>query len=345
MNPNSFKGQAMKNHNIISVSGGKDSTATLLLAMERGAENLQAVFADTGHEHPQTYDYLEYLEKQTGTTIRRVRADFSERMAKKREYIAAHWEADGVPPDLVAKAIQLLFPTGNPLLDLCMWKGRFPSSQRRFCTTELKVFPIREQVFLPLMNDPDTAEVYSWQGVRADESPDRAKLPEQDEDDIGVINYRPILSWTASDVFEFHRKHCINWNPLYEQGMGRVGCMPCVNCRKDELQEIAERFPSEIDRVREWEHLVAQVSKRGNATFFCPTNDPMVDAGDDFTNAQETHGIDRIVEWSRTTRGGRQFDLLASTGRGDECKSAYGLCETRQQAMAHGDSLFRGGET
>lgn len=34
-------------HNIVSVSGGKDSTAMLLLAIERGAENLQAVFADT----------------------------------------------------------------------------------------------------------------------------------------------------------------------------------------------------------------------------------------------------------------------------------------------------------
>ncbi|MGA4815516.1 phosphoadenosine phosphosulfate reductase family protein [Pseudomonas aeruginosa] len=40
------------------MSGGKDSTALLLLAIERGAEDLQAVFADTGHEHPQTYEYI-----------------------------------------------------------------------------------------------------------------------------------------------------------------------------------------------------------------------------------------------------------------------------------------------
>ena len=48
-------------HNIVSVSGSKDSTALLLLAIERGAENLQAVFADTGHEHAQTYEYVQYL--------------------------------------------------------------------------------------------------------------------------------------------------------------------------------------------------------------------------------------------------------------------------------------------
>ena len=35
-------------HHIVNISGGKDSTATYLLALERG-KPFRAVWADTGH--------------------------------------------------------------------------------------------------------------------------------------------------------------------------------------------------------------------------------------------------------------------------------------------------------
>lgn len=242
----------MKTHNVISVSGGKDSTATLLLAIERDTANLQAVFADTGHEHAQTYEYLDYLEQATGVTIQRIKPDFTQRIAHKRDVVNTKWRNDGVSENVIERALSVLHPTGNPFLDLCLWKGRFPSTRARFCTEELKVKPIIEQVFNPLLESLDTQDIYSWQGVRADESAARANLPEQEEADNGIINYRPIIAWTADEVFEFHRKHGVKWNPLYEQGMGRVGCMPCINCNKAELKQIAVRFPEEIARVEEW---------------------------------------------------------------------------------------------
>ena len=71
----------MTEHNIASISGGKDSTATLLVARELEVPNLSGEFADTGHEHPATYDYVHYLAEATGVPIRWVRADFARQIA------------------------------------------------------------------------------------------------------------------------------------------------------------------------------------------------------------------------------------------------------------------------
>lgn len=304
--------------NIVSVSGGKDSTALLLLAIERETPNLQAVFADTGHEHQQTYEYVQYLNDEV-FPIRTVKADFTEQIARKRLYVQNKWPEKGVPPETIQRALQVLHPTGNPFLDLCIWKGRFPSTKARFCTDELKRNPVMEQVLMPLLDQKQT--VWSWQGVRADESLARRDLPEMDEVGGGLWNYRPILKWTAQECFDMHRKHGIKHNPLYEQGMGRVGCMPCIHARKDELLEISKRFPEEIKRVAMWEKIVGQAAKTGRSVMM-----PMFNQGDTVEEIFENGNIYQVIEWSKTSRGGKQFDFLRM-GDAPSCSSIYGLCE------------------
>ncbi len=49
-----------------------------------------------------------------------------------------------------------------------MWKGRFPSTMARFCTVELKVRPMFDQIYVPIFEAGD--KVISWQGTRANES-------------------------------------------------------------------------------------------------------------------------------------------------------------------------------
>lgn len=52
----------IKTVNIVSVSGGKDSTALYCWAISQwGRNGFLAVFADTGHEHPVTLNYLRNL--------------------------------------------------------------------------------------------------------------------------------------------------------------------------------------------------------------------------------------------------------------------------------------------
>ncbi|VVM71535.1 phosphoadenosine phosphosulfate reductase family protein [Pseudomonas viridiflava] len=318
----------MNTRNIVSVSGGKDSTATLLVAIALDTPNLQAVFADTGNEHDQTYEYLDYLALATGVTITRVKADFTQRIEGKRRFIETKWREQGIDEEVVQAALGVLKPTGNPFLDLCIWKGRFPSRKAQFCTMELKRDPMLEQVVLPLLGKGDM--IMSWQGVRADESINRRYLPECDEVGGGLFNYRPILKWNIPAVFEAHRYMGIKPNPLYSQGMGRVGCMPCINCRKDELREIALRFPEVIDRIDRWERITQQASKRGAATFFAGSNAKHPKgsiANMSAVEVMEIASIRQAVEWSKTARGGIQYDLMIATDA-TACSSAYGLCDS-----------------
>jgi 3'-phosphoadenosine 5'-phosphosulfate sulfotransferase (PAPS reductase)/FAD synthetase len=81
---------------VVSVSGGKDSTATALLALDRhGRDRCRFVFADTGHEHPLTLEYLfGAFQDSLGVKIDVVRADFSEDIERRRRHIAKRWPRD-----------------------------------------------------------------------------------------------------------------------------------------------------------------------------------------------------------------------------------------------------------
>lgn len=309
----------MKPQHLVSVSGGKDSTAVYLLAIESGRP-FRAVFADTGNEHELTLEYVERLHERTGgPKVETVRADFTARLAKHREYILEHWPAQGIPDAVVREAAELSQPTGNPYLDLCILKCRLPSRKAQFCTDELKTTPIILDVVLPMLK---AGPVLQWLGIRADESRNRAGQPRFNRHDSGSMVWRPIFRWTVADVWAQHRRHGLLPNPLYAMGMDRVGCMPCINCRKSELREIADRFPDHVARIERWEAIVASANKRRSATFFPPMKDPT-----DADRPGAYAGISTVVDWSRTGRGGRQFDLFFQAQAGGGCTSDLALCE------------------
>lgn len=309
---------------LVSVSGGKDSTATLLLALETNwLDDVRAVFADTGNEHPATLEYIEYLSDATGIVIATVRADFTKQMATKRENLLKI--AAGVPeseiygarkfselwtPKRAGRAAELMHPTGNPFLDLCLLKGGFPSRKRQFCTEHLKRDPLDHHM-MQLVDAGHTVE--QWHGIRAEESPHRASQSDYEWGPIISIR-RAILRWGIDRVFEQHRRHGVSPNPLYTLGFGRVGCMPCINAGKNDIAEIARRFPEHVDKVREYERLMADCSRSPiAATFF-------------HVASIKGRGIDQAVTWAQTSHGGRQQDWLRSV-EPESCSSLYGLCE------------------
>ncbi len=306
----------MATKHVVSISGGKDSTATALICLDRHApENVCLVMADTGNEHPTTLQYIDYLRDRLNMPIEVVRADFTADIARKREYVRRKWPEKGVAPEAVERALGALVPTGNPFLDLCIWKGRFPSRKAQFCTQELKRYPL-ERHMLALMSQGLAVE--SWRGVRRDESQQRANRQEREQAAEGWWINHPIVNWSAQQVVDFVVGRGVELNPLYRRGFARVGCAPCINSSKEDIALWAKTFPEVIDRIREWEWCVGQAAKRGASSF--------LPAPDDGRGARQGRNIDEVVDWAKTSRGGKAYDLFKS-GAAPACSSVYGLCE------------------
>lgn len=324
---------------IVNISGGKDSAATALLAADRGRD-FALWMADTGNEHPATVEYANQVAAFLGKTLNVARADFAPQIARKREFVSVKWREQGVPEATVLRALAVLTPTGNPFLDLCIWKGRFPSRKAQFCTEFLKQKAIEDACVGPLL---DAAPVVQWLGVRRDESLNRRNAPmfqrvSRLDKPHNMLLYRPIIHWTAQDVFAFAKSKGLPPNPLYKMGFGRVGCFPCINASKAELAQIGRVHSEVIERLLEWEAIVAAASKRGKATFFA--SDVTPEGAAIGTEARARGGMTgqesaaqlwpdarQVFDWAKTTRGGRQYDLLGVLQDGLSCSSQYGLCE------------------
>lgn len=352
---------------VVSCSTGKDSVATLLLAKNCfGVARVRGILCDTGNEHEFIFEHRLYLERATGVRIDILTANFDDEITGKRMFIARDvrtrreyatdpvFDADGLPVfkrdgrgavvlnrngkpvqktikvgggkrvrwsnKAKRRALAVLHPSGNPFLDLCMWKGRFPSRKAQFCTEHLKR-NMAVEYQLGLIEQGHT--VVSWQGVRRDESLNRRDAKKFERVDRNFYIFRPLVEWDVEQVFKIAADNSIEPNPLYKCGMGRVGCMPCINASKDEIHQIAIRFPEHIAKVGEWERLVGLASKRNAATFMHKSS------GKGLNNQQivAASNIYAVVEWAKTSRGGKQFSLLTALDEPTACASSYGLCE------------------
>lgn len=323
-------------HHIIGLSGGKDSTATLLLALDRLPKTaIQPVFVDTGNEHAETYKYLDLLEARLGIPITRLTPDFTQQMAEKRRFIARDQRTGRDKHGVKLRwsnrrkreALAELRPSGNPFLDLCLWKGMFPSNRSRFCTEHLK-----KNVFVGFVDDLSQSgkRIIVWQGVRRDESDKRKNVRLFERVGPGFYHFRPLIHWTEKDVFRFLEEKGVPANPLYKS-LGRVGCAPCVYANKPDLRALfaLEDGPAVLNRMREWERRVAACSKSGQAAFF---------HGKGFPGARlhevhpltfwKRHKIDAIRHWAEkpTRFNANDWDGFDEPGA-SACSSELGLCE------------------
>lgn len=276
---------------IINFSGGKDSTAMYLLACELGID-FTAVFADTGWEHEAVYEQVRLVpEVMCRPPIQIVKANHADKLAEKRQKIA---DAGG---DDVDKKIALLETTGYELLDQAVYNHQFASPQLRFCTGDLKIKVISKYCYEPAIAEGKT--VISWQGVRRAESANRALLdPYEDISSQPKVKgpsyaFRPLLDFKLEQIWEMHARHNMPRNRLYELGVSRVGCFPCIFANKGEIAIIAKESPERIDVIERTENRVneyrALVGKEEVASFFPHSKAP-----------DKAVGIREVVKWANS---------------------------------------------
>ncbi len=121
----------MSDHNVLGLSGGKDSAALAVFMRQHHPElHIDYYFTDTGKELPEVYEFLVRLEGFLGKPILRL----------------------------------------NPHRDFDFWLRQYnfflPSPQTRWCTRQLKLAPF-EQWVRPLLADGKTVTTYV--AIRADE--------------------------------------------------------------------------------------------------------------------------------------------------------------------------------
>ncbi len=219
----------------VAVSGGKDSTATLLWCLDNlPKEKIKVFFIDIGNESTITLDYIRYLEQELKHRIWRItpKKTFSE---------------------------------------LILEKKFFPSPYARFCTNLLKIEPAKEilnilkgkkknienikntdQIIKIKNSLPKNPKILVITGVRADESLTRSKYSQYDKNNplTQTDVFRPILYWSVEDVFNYLKEKKIKPNPLYEMGCSRVGCFPCIFAKEKEIKLLFENQNFEYDRKR-----------------------------------------------------------------------------------------------
>lgn len=126
-------GTSQKEFHAVSLSGGKDSTAMLLLMIERNMPIDMVLYADTGMEFPEMYDHIAkldaYLYEQRGIHITVLRHP------KGFEYLM--FDEPKVKPRSIENRIRL----GVPL-----YGNGWPGIRVRWCTGALKTKLIDKEV-------------------------------------------------------------------------------------------------------------------------------------------------------------------------------------------------------
>lgn len=198
---------------IVSLSGGKDSTAMLLRMLEEKMPVDIILFCDTGLEFDAMYKHIDKLEKYINQPITRLKAPYP------FEYYFYEYSP----------------PRRNPTLEGrngFSWAG----PRNRWCTSVLKTRVIN--AYLRELSKKYT--LIQYVGIASDE-----------KHRIRELNY-PLIEWnmTEADCLAYCKERGFDWDGLYDI-FTRVSCWCCPLQSLDELRKLRKHFPELWDKLQQ----------------------------------------------------------------------------------------------
>lgn len=208
--------QSINQFHAVSLSGGKDSTAMLLLMIERGLPIDMVLTADTGMEFPEMYEHLakldEHLYKHRGLHITTLRHP------KGFEWLMFE-EPKQRQRSLENRAKLGVVPYGNG----------WPGIRVRWCTGQLKTHLISKEV----NRLKGEYNAVNYIGIAADEAK-RCKKERY-----------PLVEWniTEAQALKICYDRGFDFGGLYEI-YHRASCWCCPFQRIDELRKLRQHHPA-----------------------------------------------------------------------------------------------------
>ena len=225
--------------NVVSLSGGKDSTAMLLMLLERGEPVADVIFFDTGWEFPEMYEHLETLEEFTGLKITRL-----------RPRLPVGTVTDKSPLDW--------FMTDAPITkrgtDQVHMIGRgWPVMTRRWCTG-CKQKALKAHLLALTHQSGLELPLRQCIGFAADERKRMEGVTKKDS--TYYVQRYPLVEWgvTEADALAYCYKHGFLWGGLYHF-FNRVSCFCCPLQPLDDLRTLRGFFPDlwqQMLRMESW---------------------------------------------------------------------------------------------
>jgi len=181
------------------------------------------------HEPPEGY-FLGFSGGKDSTVLKHI-ADLSGVKYK------AYYSLMPDPPELIQfireqySTVTILRPKLSFYEGVSKW---FPPNRgNRWCCNHIKENPSRK---VPL--------THRLIGIRAEESPNRAKKGWINKFTKKRINYHPIFDWLEWEIWEHIEAYNLPYCGLYDEGFSRLGCVVCPIRSYKELMKYKDRWPA-----------------------------------------------------------------------------------------------------